>query len=150
MNFLILAGLIIVIALAVYAGWLCYRVWHLGQARRERDRSRQEAVLAGLDVVGRALLQEQMNVTEAALRMAALLDNLVQVPEPVVDLAPIRQLAEDAMQFETGASREALPRAERQRQDSEREKLEAEQGDAVLVATRRLVDALPVWRGEAL
>ena len=64
MNFLILAGLIIVIALAVYAGWLCYRVWHLGQARRERDRSRQEAVLAGLDVVGRALLQEQMNVTQ--------------------------------------------------------------------------------------
>lgn len=149
MSYLVIAGLLVIVLLSAYAGWLWVRVHRNSRARLELDVSRRQAVLEGLEVLARGLQQGQVNVTEAALRMAALLDNLDISPQPRVDLAAIHQLAEAAMHLHTGARREALSRAQRDEEDSQRERLEAEQGEAVIAAAGRLLEAVPRWRQAA-
>lgn len=149
MLYLVITGLLIIVALSAYAGWLWYRVHRNSRARRELDISRHQALFEGLEVLARALLQGQMNVTEAALRMAALLDNMDPDPQPATDLAAIHRLADAAMHLRIGARREELGRAERREEDEQREKLEAEQGDAVLAAAERLLEVVPQWRRRA-
>ena len=144
-----LAALFIAV-LAVVAGWYRHRLKLLDAARESAGEARQEAVLQGLEVLSRAVVQQQMNITEAALRISVLLDNLSDVPEPVVDTTPFRQLAEAAGDFAIGQKRQDLPRDERRQQDRDRESLEETHGPAVTVAAERLLAAIPRWREASL
>lgn len=144
-----LAALFIAV-LAVVALWYRHRLKLLDNARESAGEARQEAVLQGLEVLSRAVVQEQMNITEAALRISVLLDNLSGVPEPVVDTTPFRQLAEDAGDFAVGQRREDLSQTDRRQQDRDREALEETYGPAVTAAAERLLTAIPQWRETSL
>ncbi|AJD48341.1 hypothetical protein S7S_09645 [Isoalcanivorax pacificus W11-5] len=141
-----IVALLVVLGLALYAAWLWRRVWHRQQRRLAQTQARQGMLVDQLEVLARAVVQQQVNVTEGALRLSALLDLLVVSPAQPVDLAAIHRLAEAASSLAIGARRQALPRPERRAQDRQREALEAEQGEAVTNAARRLLEALPRWR----
>lgn len=141
-----IAALLIVLAMAAYAVLLWRRVWQRQRHTRTQTLARQAMLIDQLEVLARAVVQQQVNVTEGALRLSTLLDLLVVPPRQPVDLAAIHRLADDASVFETGARRQALSRAERRVQDQQRETLEAAQGAAVVSAAERLLEVLPRWR----
>ena len=143
---LLVAAAIILSSLVVAAFWYRHRATLVVKARESATEARQEAVLQGLEVLARAIVQRQVNLTEGALRISALLDNLSTVPQPLVDTSAIHQLAEAASGFAVGRQREALEAAERRRQDKARQSLEAQYDEAVRSAAARLLDVIPQWR----
>ncbi|EKF73045.1 hypothetical protein A11A3_15602 [Alcanivorax hongdengensis A-11-3] len=104
------------------------------------------AILDSLEVLCRALAQEQVESSEAVIRMSVLLDSLPDTIAPKVDLAAIHQLAEQCQQFDRGDVRKSLTPRQRHRQDQQRWTLEDEQKEVVLQATQRLAEVIPSWR----
>lgn len=143
---LILAAAVIIALLVSYAIWLWRQVWQRERAAMERQHQTQKDLLDQMEIVCRSLQQEQMNVTEGALRLVYLLDKLTARPPQPLDLAAIHQLAEDAGDLAIGAARQALPKDTRREQDQRREQLESAQQAAVVAAAARLLEALPAWR----
>lgn len=137
----VLGGLVIGMGL----GLLVVRGSARRRARRDRRR-RQLTILDSLDVLGRSLLQGQVDASEASIRMSVLLDCLPVDIEPKADLAAIHRLAHDCAPFARGDDRRALKPVERHRQDFQRLRLEQDQAEAVQAATRRLNAVLGEWR----
>lgn len=143
--FQILAALLILVLFG-YAGWLLGRLWQQHRRRKRVERLRRHQALDSLDIIARSLLADQVNVTEAALRMAVLLHNLEDPQAPSPSFSAIHTLANASRHLDTGTARQALPPAEREIQDRQREALEARHGEAVHEATRVLVQVIPQWR----
>ena len=143
---LLVVGVLIILALACYAIWLWRQVWRREQEMQVLRHRTEASLLDQMDIVCRALVQGQMNVTEGALRLEALLDKLTMRPPEPLDLAAIHQLAADATGFDIGAARNALEAHERRAQDAARQQLESAQEAAVVASARRLLESLPAWR----
>ncbi|WP_111656527.1 DUF2489 domain-containing protein [Isoalcanivorax indicus] len=143
---LILVAAVIIVLLVACAIGLWRRVWQREREAMERQHQTQKDLLDQMEIVCRSLQQDQMNVTEGALRLASLLDKLTARPPQPLDLAAIHQLAEDASGLAIGGARQALPDAERRKQDRARQQLEMGQTEAVVAAAGRLLQALPAWR----
>lgn len=141
----ILAALLI-LALCGYAGWLLGRLWQQKRRNKRLERLRRHKALDSLDIIARSLLAEQVNVTEASLRMAVLLHNLEDPQEPRDELAAIHGLARASRHLDTGTVRQALSVREREIQDRQREALEERHSEAVYNATRQLLKRIPEWR----
>lgn len=145
MQLLVIIAALVILALSGYAGWLLGRLWQQRRRRRTVERMRRHQALDGLEIIARSLLAEQVNVSEAALRMAVLLDNL-PVPAADADLSAIHVLAGACGDLDIGRARQALSAQERDIQDRQREALEARHGAPVREAARQLLANLPQWR----
>lgn len=139
------AGTTIVLALSGYAGWLLGRLWQQHRRRRHLERLRRQQACDSLEIIARSLIAGQVNVTEAALRMEAMLDN-IDDPRPRADVSAVHALAGDSRHLAIGRERESLTADERRRQDRERESVEANYAEPVEQAARRLLEVLPAWR----
>lgn len=146
MKVLVVIAAVIILVLSGYAGWLLGRLWQQHRRRKRVERLRRRQALDSLDIIGRSLLADQVNVTEAALRMAVLLHNLEDPQSPSSSFSTIHTLANASRHLDTGTARQALPLREREIQDRQREALEARHGEAVVEATRVLVRTIPQWR----
>lgn len=146
MQVLTVLAALIILVLSGYAGWLLGRLWQQHRRRKRVERLRRHQALDSLDIIARSLLADQVNVTEAALRMAVLLHNLEDPAAPSSRFSAIHTLANASRHLDTGTARQALPLREREIQDRQREALEARHGDAVVEATRVLVRVIPQWR----
>ena len=129
-------------------GWLIVRRQQMNRACSDAL-SQQVNILDSLEVLCRAQLQQQVEASEAVIRISALLDSLPVNVEPKVDLAAIHQLAEQCQQFQRGEERKSLTPRERHRQDQQRWTLEQQQAAAVDLAVQRLAEVLPAWRAGA-
>ena len=132
--------------LTILAAALWVTVFQRRRGARSARHARQQLVLDGIEVLARSMVQQQVNLTEASIRITALLDHLVDVPEPVVDTGPLRQFVEDTSGFVWGARRAALVPAERRRQDQARQALEVQHEAVVLAVAQAILDAMPTWR----
>ena len=141
---LILAALIGLFIGAVL-GLVLWRIWLARREARE-TRAQQVHILDSLEVLCRAVDQKQVELSEASIRISALLDCLPESIEPKVDLAAIHQFAETCRQFDRGEQRQELTPRARFQQDSHRWQLEEDQDEVVNQATRRLAKVLPTWR----
>ena len=123
-------------------------IWRFWASRREKQalRSRNLQILDSLEVLCRAVEQKQVELSEAAIRISALLDCLPDTIEPKVDLAAIHQFAETCEQFDRGENRQGLTPRARFQQDSRRQQMEADQDEVVNQAAQRLAEVLPAWR----
>lgn len=146
MKVLLVIAVVIILALSGYAGWLLGRLWQQRRRQRRVERLRRHQALDSLDIIGRSLLADQVNVTEAALRMAVMLHNLEDPTAPSARFRAIHTLAEASRHLDTGSARQALPPREREIQDRQREALEYRHGEAVVEATRELMRVIPDWR----
>lgn len=141
MQWLWWLGSALVALLAVYAAYLWAQVWRIDKAHKRVKQERLEQLQGQLAVMTRAVLTEQVNLTEGVLRISAMLQT---IEEPVAaDVAVIHEMAETALQFDIGEARKRLPREERERQDEVREGLEQRYDNAIRAAVERLQTALP-------
>ncbi|MZR61857.1 DUF2489 domain-containing protein [Alcanivorax sp. DP30] len=123
-------------------------VWRLWMARKQREEvlSQQVAVLDSLEVLCMALAQKQVELSEAAIRISALLDTLPDSISPKVDLSDFHQFAQTCQQFDRGNARKALTPRMRHQQDSYRWQLEEEYQGRLEACAQRLETVLPAWR----
>ena len=138
-----LVGLVIGAGLGV----LIVGVWKR-KAERVRLAAQHEALIESLDVLAQAVEQEQIEISEAAIRMSHL---LAQLPETVgqvanVDLSAIHQLALACDAFSRAEQRKGLTPRARHEEDKRRYQLEKDNQDVFKQAVQRLASVLPAWR----
>lgn len=138
--------LVTVTSLATCAAVLWLVAFRRHRGLRTAKHTRQQLVLDGVEVLARSMVQQQVNLTEASIRMTALLDHLAEVPQPVVDTGPLRQYVDAASGFVWGTRRAALSSAERRRQDKARQALEVQHEAVLLAVAQAILDAMPKWR----
>jgi hypothetical protein len=152
MNALLIAlGGAIVLALAVYAGWLWWRL--LSQKRRRETHNAEvlaetEADLArSIAVIADGLLTRELNLSEGAIRLKVLLDHW-HAPASGQDAYPaIYSLFLSTSTMPRAEERDKRSKAEIRRLDREREVLEVAARDDVLDEAARLRERFGVPRG---
>lgn len=134
-------GCFVVLLLGGYGAYLWWRVWQQERQAEAIRTHRRGQLMAQLAIMARAVETEQVNVTEGALRLAAMLQSIDEAI--AADVAVIHEMAEHALVFTIGEARKRLPRVEREQQDQQRALLEQRYGQAVIAAAKQLRQALP-------
>ena len=130
----VLAGLGIIAIL----GWIAARDL---KKLKAQEAAKQEAAVAraknlqvSIDAISRAVVSDQCDVSEGAMRLKPLMDAVDPAWADRSDLQPILHLAEALADQPIKDARKALPKQERMRFDLERMKLEAQHQDGVKAA----------------
>lgn len=150
LKVLIAAAVLIVLALAGYAAWL---FWQVRQQAKQRDQMETAAAdeirqlgedvllsqVRSLKIFTHLVLQDEMNLTEGAIRIKVVLDHMLTAcqREPYQAIYDLHEQTEHLARSE---ARQALPKQDRMRQDLHRITLETQQREAVLTAVKRLRD----------
>ena len=152
MQLLIAAGVIVVVALAGYAGWLHYKLW-----QRNRDKapdgtvetfdparglssatSPQVPLRKTLFVLADALINEKMTHTEGCLRICAMANNLEDSDLFRQEYGVLFRVAEATAHFPILDEWQALSREEQKKFTRERKEIESRYQEAVIEAAERL------------
>lgn len=130
---LIALGVVIIVALAVVAWRLWNKVWE----KEKQIRAYQEEVKANaqkrldyihesLNVIAAALLDDQVRVAEAGIRMAVLMDNLPLSCDSKHRFAPVFEIYNRSRHIPTHSKWDALEKKERRAFEKELQGLEKE------------------------
>lgn len=136
-------GIVIIVALAVVAWRLWNQVW---KAEADIEKQQQEArdnalkrldhIHESVNVIAAALLDDQVRVAEACIRMAVLLDNLPLSCDSKHRFAPIFEVYNRTQHIPTHSKWNELEKKERRKFEHELFSLESEFGDKVKEAAR--------------
>ena len=135
--------IVVLVALAAIAGLGVYalRLWREVWQRRDAQAARHAEARAdqhdSLRLLAGAVRTDDLNLSEAAIRMKVLLDQTHPDGSGPQQFPAIYAMHDALVGFARGAQRRALPEAERRRQDAARERLEAQHRDAVLAEIQR-------------
>lgn len=144
---LILAGLglAIIAGLAAYAYTLRQEVRRREAFREEEERRARENCLENLQMVASALLQGQVEVTEASWRCKVLLEILDPSLMERESFRPFGEVHERTRHMHTHEARKALTPKERFKEDRERMAVEEELREAVLAAAGAVIEFRRNW-----
>lgn len=144
----IATAVLIVFALAVYAGWLHYRLWfHKRQANgvdRERNQTRHNPdpqrveLKKSIYLLADAMLDEKMTITEGCMRICAMANHLDDREQFLLEYGVLYRVAEDTAHIPILDDWKALGNEEKRRLDMERRAIEQKYNDAVLDAAQRV------------
>lgn len=139
---IMMASILAVIALAVIAGlgWYAFHLWReVGRRRdfrRDEDRRARQNSLENLELVASALLQHQVDITEASWRCRVLLDIIEPGRGDQPDLRAFAVVHARTQHLHTHSARMALTPSARLEEDKERLAVEAEMRDDVHASAR--------------
>ncbi|RXJ72645.1 coproporphyrinogen III oxidase [Veronia nyctiphanis] len=128
---LILAGGGIILSLSVYAGWLLSKVRLQKQQQQalmeQAITKRNDKIIESVDVIAMATLQEQCDLSEAAIRLYMIMDHLqgekrIEFPTQYPALYELYDVVKD---MPRGDARKSLQKRERMRFDLTRMKAES-------------------------
>ncbi len=135
----VIGGVAIIAILAWYAWRELSKVAAIEAAKAEKDKERRANLQISVDAIARAVMSDQCDVSEGALRLKPLLDATDPSWIDRSDLRAILTMAEALADQPIKEARKALEKQERMRLDLARMQLEAEHGDAVKQACQALV-----------
>lgn len=138
LDFLIIAGAAIVLGLAGYAAWLWRRVLARRRALAAQHRAARADQSQSIRLITSALLQDDLNLTEAAIRLKVLIDNRLPPGEGQYHYPAIYGLHDATEHMPRRLARRQRPRAEIERLDAERQLLEAQYRERVVAEARAL------------
>jgi len=136
------AGLLVVILLAAYAARLWWRVWRQSRASTRRHAASREDQAHSMHVLARLVLDDELNLTEGAIRLKVLLDHWLPAGEGQQAYPAIYRLHDATAHMPRRLERRQWPRAEIERLDAEREVLESQHREQVLAEADRLLSRL--------
>lgn len=129
----------IVLALAGYAGWLHWKLYQHRQrmteqtAEYERQKlAHQDYLIESIRIIAANMVDEDLNLSEGAIRLKFLLDGLGLPEEEREKFRALDELYEQVREFDTHDARKALAAKERLRQDRSREAHERDHRSRVL------------------
>ena len=144
---LIILAVFIVLVLAGYAGWLHWKLYRHRSvlAAQEAEYQRQkiaheEYLINSIHMIAQNMVEEDLNISEGAIRLKFLLDGLGLPEEERARFNALDELYAKVSDFDTHQARKALPVQERLQQDLAREEHERAHRTRVLEAARMLQD----------
>lgn len=147
---LLIAGLLLIAALAGYALHLWRRVWQREQEIAQMQAHQQAALAADLRVLAGSLLDGQVPLIEGAIRIKVLLDNYDSTVGQDPHCQVFQQLFDATRQVPTHEAWKALDRSERRRHEANFSALELQHKAEARRAARWLLDeVLPTNREAA-
>jgi len=137
---LLLAGLLLIAALAAYAWHLWRRVWANQRAHQQAQQERQQRLGGDLNILASSLLDEQLPLIEGAIRIKVLLDNYDSALSNDSRCQVFHLLFDATHDVPTHADWKALGKAERRRFEKRFNELELQHKAAARIAARWLLD----------
>lgn len=137
---LLLAGLLLIAALAVYAWHLWRRVWAQQRAQNEAHEERQDRLGGDLNILASSLLDEQLPLIEGAIRIKVLLDNYDSALSNDSRCQVFHLIFDATADVPTHAAWKALDKTERRRFEKRFNELELQHKAAARTAARWLLD----------
>lgn len=137
---LLLAGLLLIAALAVYAWHLWRRVWAQQRAQDEAREERQDRLGGDLNILASSLLYEQLPLIEGAIRIKVLLDNYDSALSNDSRCQVFHLIFDATADVPTHAAWKALDKTERRRFEKRFNELELQHKAAARTAARWLLD----------
>lgn len=137
---LLLAGLLLIAPLAVYAWHLWRRVWAQQRAQYEAREERQDRLGGDLNILASSLLDEQLPLIEGAIRIKVLLDNYDSALSNDSRCQVFHLIFDATADVPTHAAWKALDKTERRRFEKRFNELELQHKAAARTAARWLLD----------
>lgn len=138
-------GLVIITGLAAYAYTLRKEVLRRQAFREDEERRARENCLDNLEMVASSLLQEQVEVTEAAWRCKVLLEILDPRLMERESFRPFGEVHERTRHLSTHQARSELTPKERFKEDRERLAVEEELRESVRSAATAVLEFRRNW-----
>lgn len=154
MTVLIVVAIVIVVILTGVAGRLHWKLYQINRSRSlameayhlELQKKRKHS-LNSVVVIARALLEGQVTLTEACMRISVLLESLGLSVEEKAHYVSFYKLAEAASHIPILDEWKALPSKDKRRLDAEREAYESEFRDFVIPAAQRIISKKKDYEG---
>ena len=145
LTFLSIAGAIIVLALAMIAWRLQSRVYKMEHAKKQQAAAldtlkdeHQQYLNNSVQVLAQGLVDDQLSLTEGAIRISVLLGNLTMTEQEKEDYSAFFQLAEATAHIPILNAWKALPKKEKRRFENERLEIEEKYRAFVVDAATRI------------
>lgn len=128
---IVVLAVVLIVALSGVALYMWRKVW-LQDAENaqkiaeenQKHLTAQAYIVESLTVICHTLLRGEMNISEGAIRLKVLLDNLDEPERGDIAFEAINTLHDAVSRFDTHEVRKALPKIERRLQDAKREAVE--------------------------
>jgi type II secretory pathway pseudopilin PulG len=141
-TWLILLGLVVLLALAAYALFLWRRVWATQQLRSTREAERNERLASDIRFLSQSLLEGQLPLIEGSIRIKVLLDNYSGPRRSGLDVTVFEQIYDGTAHIPTHQGWKDLPGAERDRYRKQMEEIERTRRPDVERAAQQLSQGL--------
>lgn len=137
-NWLALAGVIIIIALAVYAVVLWRKVLARKAEQRAMATERNQRLARDIIILANSLLEGQLPVIEGSIRIKVLLDNYYGPRRADLDVSVFERIYDATAHIPTHQGWKDLPKAERQLHEQQMEVLERDHHEAITRAAKNI------------
>jgi len=142
-------GVLIIIKLILLALHLWKKVW-AQEAKNASDIEKLKAeqaenqayIIESIQVICKTIQNEDMNLSEGAIRLKVLSDNLPFSDDERASFTAIEALYLEVSELDTHENRKNLDKKERMKQDLKRHKAEVKHQDAFLAAVENLSNAV--------
>lgn len=125
-DWLIILGLVIIFALALYAVVLWRRVWHKQQLMTAQENERNSRLEGGIRILAQGLVTGQLPVIEGAIRIKVLLDNYSGPRRADLDTRVFETIYDATAHIPTHQAWKDLPKAQRRLHERQMETLETQ------------------------
>lgn len=145
----ILLAVIIIVALAAYAGWLHYKLWKHSNRRQTEPTTKEKEALNSLNktsvdvsksiyLIADAMLNDKMTHTEACLRICALSNHLPSRDTFSREYGVLFAVAEATAHFPILDQWKSLDKNQQKAFTRERQQIEKKYADGVIDAIKRV------------
>lgn len=133
-TILLVIGLVIIAALAFYAGSLLYKLQRQRQLRIQNTRQRIDNISQSIQTISLAMEQQQCNFSEGCIRLIHLLEALpvLNKPDYSVQFVGLYSLFNKVKDLPTHEARKSQSKAATKTQDIAREELESQLESQIL------------------
>ncbi|SDS64315.1 Protein of unknown function [Halopseudomonas litoralis] len=137
-DWLIILGLVIIFALAMYAVILWRRVWRNQQLLTRKEEERNVRLEGDIRILAQSLVTGQLPVIEGAIRIKVLLDNYSGARRADLDVRVFETIYDATAHIPTHQAWKDLPKAQRKLHERQMETLEAQHRSEVEQVARVL------------
>lgn len=137
----IIACSLIIAALAFYAGSLLWQLQQQNRQQQQQKSDKEQYLRDSITLICKAMLEQQCELSEGALRLWVLLDHLVpqRQPDPVITYPGLHQMYQVVKDMPTHNARKQQDKVLTRHQDNVRLKAEQELKDFILADTAALL-----------
>lgn len=138
---LLVGAAVIVAALAFYAGRLLWQLQQQTKQQQQKKAEKEQYLRDSIVLICKAMLEQQCELSEGALRLWVLLDHLVpeHKPDPVQSYPWLHRMYQVVKDMPTHKARKQQDKALTQQQDDVRLQAEQDLKDFILADTAALL-----------
>ena len=131
----IVIAIVVILALAGYAGWLWSKVYKRQQQQKkqqlaqeamnqQKEQDHQKYLIESIGVISQSAVNGELNISEACIRLKVLIDNLNVDDQQKQPFSILNEVYEQLQQFHTHDARMRLSKKERTSEDRKRHFIE--------------------------